>query len=137
MKVHLFPTIMIQDLLRSTKATDKQLDYIRSLGGNPSPGFSRADVDEIIPHLEKEFRESPAKQQLPTPRQMMVLRFWNRMDLAQSSKWAVEQWMSQFYSEDPRRKAAWEAFKLETGDDGSQHDPSSVPIGAGEIYLNK
>jgi hypothetical protein len=58
------------------------------------------------------------------------------MDLEQSSKWEIEQWQNQFYAEDPRRKAAWEAFKLEIGDDGSQHDPSCVPIGAGESYLS-
>ena len=59
------------------------------------------------------------------------------MDLAQSSKWEVEQWLTQFYDEDPHRRAAWETFKLENGDDGSQRDPSWVMLGAGERYLNK
>ena len=128
---------LIEQLLSSTKATQKQLDYIRSLGGNPSPGLSRADVDEIIPQLQQKFQESLAKQQSPSSRQIMVLRFWNRMDLEQSSKWEVEQLLTQFYDEDPRRRAAWETFKLENGDDGSQRDPSWVMLGAGERYLNK
>jgi len=128
---------LIEKLLCSTKATQNQLDYIRSLGGNPSPGLSRADVDEIIPQLQQKYQESLAKQQSPSPRQIMVLRFWNRMDLEQSSKWEVEQWLTQFYDEDPHRRAAWETFKLENSDDGSQRDPSWVMLGAGERYLNK
>ena len=59
------------------------------------------------------------------------------MDLAQSSRWEVEQWLTQFYNEDQRRRAAWEAFKLDNGDDGSQNNPSRVPIGAGEIYMSR
>jgi hypothetical protein len=120
---------LIDKLLHSTKATEGQLQYIRDLGGNPTAGLNHADAGEIIKQLL-------ARQQ-PTPRQMMILRFWNKTDLMQSSKDEVAAWLEQFYNEDPRRKAAWETFKLETGDDGSQHDPSSVPIGAGEIYLNK
>ena len=128
---------LIEQLLSSTKATEKQLQYIRNLGGDPPAGLSRADAEIIIPQLQAKQQESLAREQPPTPRQMMVLRFWNRMDLSQSSKWDVEQWLNQFYNEDPRRKAAWETFKLENGDDGSQHDPSWVPIGAGESYLNR
>ena len=119
---------LIDKLLHSVKATEGQLQYIRDLGGNPSAELSHADAGEIIKQLL-------ARQQ-PTPRQMMVLRFWNRMDLTQSSKDEITAWLEQFYNEDPRRKAAWEAFKLKNGDDGSQHDPSWVPIGAGKSYLN-
>ena len=120
---------LIDKLLHSTKATERQLQYIRDLGGNPPAGLNHADAGEIIKQLL-------ARQQ-PTPRQMMILRFWNKTDLMQSSKEDVAAWLEQFYSEDPRRKAAWELFKLENGDDGSQHDPSSVPVGVGESYLNK
>ena len=76
-------------------------------------------------------------RQQPTPRQMMILRFWNRMDLAQSSKEEVSDWLSQFYEQDPRRKEAWETYKHDSADDGSQHDPSCVPLGAGEHYLQQ
>jgi hypothetical protein len=128
---------LIEQLLSSTKATEKQFQYIRDLGGNPPAELSRTDAETLIPQLQAKQQESLAREQPPTSRQMMVLRFWNRMDLAQSSKWEVEQWLSQFYDKDPRRKAAWETFKLEYGDDGSQHDPSWVTLGAGERYLNK
>ena len=120
---------LIDKLLHSTKATERQIQYIRDLGGNPPAGLNHADAGDTIKQLL-------ARQQ-PTPRQMMILRFWNKTDLMQSSKEEVAAWLEQFYSADPRRKAAWETFKLENGDDGSQHDPSSVPLGAGERYLNK
>ena len=128
---------LIDRLLHSVKATEKQLEYIRSMGGNPPPNFSRADADELIPELQAQQREILEKQLLLTPRQLMVLRFWNRLDLADKSKWDVEQWLDMFYHEDFRRKVAWETFKLENEDDGSQRDPSWVPIGAGESYLRK
>ncbi|MGB8370997.1 MAG: hypothetical protein ACLPYZ_10870 [Limisphaerales bacterium] len=120
---------LIDKLLHSVKATEGQLQYIRDLGGNPSADLTHAAAAETIKQLL-------ARQQ-PTPRQMMILRFWNKTDLMQSSKEDVTTWLEQFYSEDPRRKAAWEAFKLENGDDGSQRDPSWVPIGVGESYLSK
>ena len=120
---------LIDKLIHSVKATERQLQYIRDLGGNPPAGITHADAAGMIKQLL-------ARQQ-PTPRQMMILRFWNKTDLMQSSKDEVAAWLEQFYNEDPRRKEAWEKFKLENGDDGSQHDPSCVPIGVGESYLNR
>jgi len=136
-------SLLIEKLLEHStpqseqSATEKQIQYIRDLGGNPRMGLSKADASVLIEQLQAQRRESFAKQEPPSPRQMMVLRFWNRMDLAQSSKWEVEQWQDKFYTEDPRRKAAWELFKVENGDDGSQHDPSFVPVGAGSEYLER
>jgi len=120
---------LIEQLLSSIKATERQLDFIRDLGGNTPAGLSQAAASALIEQLL-------ARQQ-PTPRQMMILRFWNRMDLARLSKEEVAEWLEQFYNEEPRRKEAWELFKIDSGDDGSQHDPSSVPLGAGESYLNR
>jgi hypothetical protein len=128
---------LIQKLLHSVKATEKQFDFILSLGGNPPVGISQAAASKLIDTLLVEQHERQARERSPTPRQTMVLRFWNRTDLVNASQWEVEQWLTQFYNEDPRRKVAWETFKLENGDDGSQRDPSWVPIGVGESYLNK
>jgi hypothetical protein len=111
------------------RPTEKQLDYIRDLGGTAPPGISGGQASDLIDRL---LAEAEAR---PTPQQIMVLRFWNRMDLANSPKHQVAEWLEQFYKDDPRRKLAWEMFKLEGGDDGSHHDPSTVPIGAGESYL--
>ena len=136
-------SLLIEKLLEHStppseqSATEKQVQYIRDLGGNPPLGLSKADASLLIPQLQAKQRETFAKQVTPTLRQIMVLRFWNKMDLAQSSRWEVEQWLTQFYNEDQRRRAAWEAFKLDNGDDGSQNNPSRVPIGAGEIYMSR
>jgi hypothetical protein len=128
---------LIENLLNSARPTEKQRQFIRELGGDSTADISRAAATTLINTLLAERREKQARQNLPTPRQTMVIRFWNRMDLVGSSQWEVERWLTEFYKEDPRRKNAWEAFKLEVGDDGSQHDPSSMPIGAGERYLHK
>jgi hypothetical protein len=120
---------LIDKLIHSVKATERQLQYIRDLGGTPVAGITHGDAAEMIKQLL-------ARQQ-PTPRQMMVLRFWNKTDLMQATKDEVAAWLNQFYNEDPRRKEAWELFKKENGDDGSQHDPACVPIGVGESYLSK
>jgi hypothetical protein len=135
--------LLIEELLANSSppsmqpATEKQIHFIRELGENPPTGLTKSAASSLIEELLAKQRELQARQELPTPRQIMVLRFWNKMDLAQSSKWEVEQWLTQFYDEDPHRRAAWETFKLENGDDGSQRDPSWVMLGAGERYLNK
>jgi organic radical activating enzyme len=128
---------LIEELLQTVKATEKQLDFIRSLGGNPPQELSRAGAEELIPRLLAEQHEKQAREKSPTPRQMMVPRFWNRTDLVNASQWEIEQWLDKFYHEDPRRKEAWEIFKKENHDDGSQRDPSWVPIGIGENFLSK
>lgn len=120
---------MVRQLLSGVAATEKQIQFIRDLGENPPPGLSQPDASRLIQQL--------LARQKPTPRQMMVLRFWNKTDLMQSSKEEVASWLDQFYNEDRRRKAAWKMFKLANHDDGSQHDPASVPIGIGESYLSK
>lgn len=68
-------------------------------------------------------------------RQIMFLRFWGRPDLANRSRAEVTAWMTRFIDVDERRKHAWNMYKLEVGDDGSQGDPIRVPIGIGERYL--
>jgi hypothetical protein len=124
-------------------ATEKQTEFIRALvlelGGNPPPKFdlTKAEAQIGIDELLKRRHALQASQQNPTPRQLMALRFWNRSDLTRKSKWDVEQWMDGFYAEDPQRKAAWEMFKNEIGDDGTFSNPEIVPIGAGEQYLLK
>ena len=118
------------DRLTQFTASEKQLDYIRSLGGTPPTGISKSEASTLIEQLQNE-------QDGPTLRQLMVLRFWNRMDLENSSKHEIAAWLEHFYKENPLRKIAWEWFKLEQGDSGSQSDPSWVPLGIGETYLGK
>lgn len=108
-------------------ATERQLEYIRILGGTPPPGLSKWDASELIDQL----KQSPPA----SPRQIMFLRFWGRTDLVGCSRDEVTAWMSEFIDEDERRKHAWNRYKEEIGDDGSQRDPSFVPIGIGVRYL--
>jgi len=122
-------------------ATEKQIEFIRALvlelGGNPPLKFdlTKAEAQIGIEELLKRRHALQASQQHPTPRQLMALRFWKRSDLTRKSKLDVEQWMDGFYAEDSQRKAAWEMFKNEIGDDGTFSNPEIVPIGAGEQYL--
>ena len=140
---------LIDQLLEKTPnpteipATEKQTEFIRALvlelGGNPPLKFdlTKAEAQIGIEELLKRRHALQSSQQEPTPRQLMTLRFWNRSDLTRKSKWDVEQWMDGFYGEDPQRKAAWELFKKEIGDDGTFSNPELVLIGAGEQYLLK
>lgn len=107
-------------------ATERQLAFIKTLGGAPLPGLTKWAASDLINELKK---RSP-----PSPRQMMVLRFWSRLDLACLSRAQISVWLDRFYAEDDRRLPAWEMFKAEHGDDGAQRDPSWVPIGAGRHY---
>ena len=118
------------DLLPTQPATEKQLLYIRDLGGNASSGLTKSDASTLIEELKGDGSE-------PTPRQIMILRFWNRMDLANRSKGEITEWLNCFYAENSRRKAAWELYKCQNKDNGMQHDPSWVKVGEGENCLRE
>lgn len=108
-------------------ATERQLDYIQALGGVPDTGLTLDEASALIDSLK---RRPP-----PSPRQLMVLRFWNKLELARGTRQTVSAWMDQWYAEDARRVAAWEFFKAQTGDTGDANDPDRVPVGAGYEYL--
>ncbi len=57
------------------------------------------------------------------------------MDLANRSKSEIVNWLENFYAQDSRRKSAWQLYKLQNKDDGTQRDPSWVKIGEGENCL--
>ncbi|TAL06632.1 MAG: zinc ribbon domain-containing protein [Verrucomicrobia bacterium] len=119
------------DSLPSEKATQSQIQYIRDLGGTVPVGMTKLYASMLI---EKLLRSGEGQ---PTPRQIMVLRFWNRLDLAEKSKGEIEQWLDQFYRQDGRRKGAWALYKYRNKDDGTQRDPSWVAIGEGEKCLQE
>jgi len=108
-------------------ATEKQLQYIHDLGGNAPRGLTKGDASDLIDELKGDGT-------FPTPRQVMVLRFWNRMDMATRSKAEITEWLNRFYAEDSLRKGAWTLYKIRHNDDGTQRDPSWVEIGVGENY---
>lgn len=110
-------------------ASDNQLDAISAMTHERPVGLSRREASERLDEL---YTNPPASN-----RQLMFLRFWNRMDLANKSRREISEWMDEFIQADHARWLAWDLFKADSGDDGSQCDPSFVPIGAGEKYLRK
>jgi len=108
-------------------ASASQLDLIEELTFRRPEGLTRRAASEMI----DEFFSNPP----PTNRQLMVLRFWNRLDLSGCSRREISDWMDAFLNEDVYRWGAWELYKKESGDDGLQNNPLAVPIGVGESYL--
>ena len=116
---------------RVKKASESQLAYLRSLGvPHEAATLTMPQASELIDQALSE----PSR---PSSRQIMVLRFWNRLDLAHQSRNEVSDWMDLWYGEDPRRMDAWKAWKQSSGDDGSQGDPDRVPIGAGNDWIER
>lgn len=59
-----------------------------------------------------------------TQRQMMLLRFWDRLDLATSRREELSQWIDDWHSSDDRRWIAWDMLKART----KEADPEFVPV---------
>ena len=112
-------------------ATEKQISYLISLGGQPYEGMTKREASEAITSL--------TDRDGPTVRQKMVLRFWNRLDMLSWSVDEVSSWMDDFYRQDERHLDAWELWKYENGDRGGRSidQIDTVPIGAGFEYLQK
>ena len=111
-------------------ASEAQEQYIVALGGQVAEDMSMEQASKLIDSLL-------ASSKSVSNRQMMVLRFWNRLDVAQGGKRAVSEWMDEWYDEDPDRQAAWSLWKEEHDDRGRQDNPTKVAIGIGERYLKR
>lgn len=113
-------------------ATEKQFDYMRFLGVQfDEATITKGQASELITAAAAQSQDRPSN------RQMMVLRFWNRLEIASDGREAVSEWMDEWYDKDPRHREAWELWKQENGDDGGQGDPNRVPIGAGPEFLKR
>ncbi len=108
-------------------ATERQREYILALGGTVSPNMTKGEASKLIDHL--------LECRPPTGRQMMVLRFFNRLDLAKTTRDDVSLWLDRFYASDSRFERAWERFKRATNHDPYARDPSIVPVGAYKDFL--
>lgn len=115
---------------RFNQPSEAQLRYIRGLGGALPDGATKEDASRLIDRLLNTNGSI-------TPRQWMVLRFWNITPKPDWGKAHVSEWMDGWYSEDPNRVLAWEVFKEATGDTGTSRDPEHVPVGAGYHWLDK
>lgn len=112
---------------KSDPATARQIEYIIDLGGEVKPGMTKGEASNLIEDL--------LERRPPTPRQQMMLRFFNRLDLARSSKDEVSAWIDDLFWRDPRAEPAWERFKMETRQDPDCQDPKVVPVGAYKRYM--
>ncbi len=79
--------------------------------------------------------ESLLNRVLPTPRQVMLARFFDRADLISRTKIEVALWIDELFVQSPAMEASWERFKRESVFDPFSMDPSVVPIGAYRNYL--
>ena len=68
------------------------MDLIEHLSGRRPTGISKREASGMIERL---FENPPVSN-----RQLMFLRFWNRMDLANRTKREVCEWMDNFIQED-------------------------------------
>jgi hypothetical protein len=112
---------------RDDPVTARQLEFIRDLGGVPDERLTKGAASELIDDL--------LARRPPTPRQQMVLRFFDRLDLSSKTKEEVSVWLDDLYAQREDCERAWDRFKIETGDDGSVRDPLVVPIGAFRRYV--
>jgi hypothetical protein len=110
------------------EATHKQIDYIVNLGGTVMPGLTKGQASQLIDQL--------LQRRPPTPRQTMLLRFFDRLDLLQATKDEVSLWIDQLYASDGRLERAWDRFKRETNHDPFEQDATVVPVGAFKKYSN-
>jgi hypothetical protein len=109
-------------------ATEPQIKYLRALGASIPPGLTKQQASDLLDHLV-------GSRASVSNRQMMVLRFWDCLYVADTGRRGVSAWMDDFYAEDQDRPAAWEWWKEENGDVGRQDPPEKVPIGIGPTYL--
>jgi hypothetical protein len=113
---------------RRELATAPQLKYLRALGVTPPEGMTKDQASETLDRL---LSSRPSVSN----RQMMVLRFWDSLSVAERGRYGVSEWMDVFYAEDRDRPAAWEWWKEENADCGHQDPPEKVPVGIGPSYL--
>lgn len=111
-------------------ATEPQLRYLRALGASfDEQKITKGEASELIDAI----LNSPDGI---SNRQMMILRFWDKVDLADHGKNFVSEWMDRWYAEDPDHIAAWEWWKESNGDWGCKDaDPALVTIGCGTRWL--
>lgn len=108
-------------------ATERQIEYICNLGGQVRSGMTKGEASELIDQL--------LTARPPSARQIMVLRFFDRMDLSSKSKDEVCEWIDYHYGSCEEYERAWERFKRETGHDPRSLDAENVPIGAYRQYM--
>jgi hypothetical protein len=100
-------------------ATERQIEYIRNLHGNPEPGLTKGAASKMIDKLLSE----------PSPRQHMVLRFLGLETLVSPKRAQIATLMDAIYQEHPEYKEAWETWKSQNPEIDQTNDWRQVPVG--------
>jgi hypothetical protein len=111
-------------------ATEEQKRCLRAMGREIPANCSKAEALEIVD-------QALGAGQPVTNRQMMILRFWNKQELAEKGRMAVAEWLDAWYAEDPDRLTAWTLWKEENDDVGRLDPPERVVVDVGEAYLER
>jgi hypothetical protein len=107
-------------------ATAAQISYIDSLGGAITPWLTKGEASDLIEQL--------LERRPPTPRQRLLIRFFDRLDLHSATKEQVSVWIDDLFINSPKHERAWDRFKIETGMSPEETDMARVPIGACRNY---
>lgn len=110
-------------------ATARQIDYIIALGGQVEEGMTKGEASKMIDAL--------LDRRPPTPRQVMLLRFFDRVDLQSSDKESVSIWIDEVFARNLEYEQAWARFKRDSNHDPNGQDPTVVPIGAYVEYIRR
>lgn len=110
--------------------SEKQINYIIDLGGDPKSVSNKGEASDLISSL------APAEDVI-TPRQKMVLRFWGKVPPPGWKKDDVSEWIDGLYDSNPYCVLAWEEYKATIGDDGSVREPDKIEFGVGPKWIEK
>lgn len=112
-------------------ATDRQIAYLQALNAEIPEGLTKPQASQLIDELKSIGGNA-------TPRQMMLLRFWDEVRVAEFGKHGVSDWIDAWHHEDPDRRSAWDLWNRENPQLQSQSaSPDSVELGCGKQYLER
>jgi hypothetical protein len=118
----------IYEAEKAQPALPAQIQVIQEAGRPIPTGLTRGEAEKLIHRL-------PRYKELVTPRQQMVLRFWEEPNKA--SKGEASDWMDSFYRADGDHENAWRLWKEENPEVDASDDPNQVPLGVGRDYLQR
>jgi hypothetical protein len=110
-----------QDML----ATKEQIQLMKILGIEVRQNCSSEQASELL-------REAIEKRHTLSGKHLMVLRFWNREELAKNGSRFVSLWLDNWYRGDPDRYTAWSLWNR---DHPECCFPENLEAGAGFEYL--
>lgn len=112
---------------REDPMTERQRDFIVKLSGEPPPEMTKGDASDLIEDL---LERRPA-----TTRQRMLLRFFDREEMADRPLEEISQFIDELFYTNDAYESAWLRFKASVGDDRTVNDLNDVPKGGYRQFL--